>query len=310
MLQTDVMRFFAILCLCLMAIFALVKALPMSPPADRPTIAPPPDLRAEAASLEKQIMAHKEKLAGLQARVADATEAIKNAEALAADAAVREQETLARLSRTRAELRAVSQSLQATRNEIETREEVLAGIVKDIAAKRRVREELQAQIEVEKENNQKMQRRLNRAAVNLSNAIAHQQPSPPKTPPAPSPPPPARKGFTLRFASDTALDTLINHGKVQFFAFAGQKAWKLNMADGRRVYSAVQMPAAIYEMETATVPARYIASFSRQVAAFGQGKVTWGVTLPGQTANTVTRLIQNRDGGDLIIMPSGEVKLN
>ena len=104
MLQTDVMRFFAILCLCLMAIFALVKALPMSPPADRPTIAPPPDLRAEAASLEKQIMAHKEKLAGLQARVADATEAIKNAEALAADAAVREQETLARLSRTRAEL--------------------------------------------------------------------------------------------------------------------------------------------------------------------------------------------------------------
>ena len=29
MLQTDVMRFFAILCLCLMAIFALVKALPM-----------------------------------------------------------------------------------------------------------------------------------------------------------------------------------------------------------------------------------------------------------------------------------------
>ncbi|MGD8243342.1 MAG: hypothetical protein PVF59_10965, partial [Desulfobacterales bacterium] len=122
MLQTDVMRFFAILCLCLMAIFALVKALPMSPPADRPTIAPPPDLRAEAASLEKQIMAHKEKLAGLQARVADATEAIKNAEALAADAAVREQETLARLSRTRAELRAVSQSLQATRNEIETRE--------------------------------------------------------------------------------------------------------------------------------------------------------------------------------------------
>ena len=53
MLQTDVMRFFAILCLCLMAIFALVKALPMSPPADQPTIVEPLALQAEAASLQK-----------------------------------------------------------------------------------------------------------------------------------------------------------------------------------------------------------------------------------------------------------------
>ena len=41
-LQTDVMRFFAILCLCLMAIFALVKTLPMAPVAGRFT---PPQLK-------------------------------------------------------------------------------------------------------------------------------------------------------------------------------------------------------------------------------------------------------------------------
>ncbi len=310
MLQTDVMRFFAILCLCLMAIFALVKALPMSPPADRPTIAPPADLNAEAASLEKQIAAHKEKLAGLQARLSDATNAIKNAEALAADAALREQETLARLSRTRAELAAVSQNLQAARTEIKTREGVLAGIVTDITAKRRVREELQAQIEIEKENYQQIQTRLDRAAADLNRAIAHQPPDPPKTPPAPLPSSPPREGFTLRFASDTALDMLISHGKVHFYAFAGQKTWELKMANGRLVYSAVKTPAAIYEMETTTVPARYIAIFSRQVAAFGQGKVTWGVTLPGQTADAISLLIQNRGGGDLVIMPSGEVALN
>jgi hypothetical protein len=63
MLQTDVMRFFAILCLCLMAIFALVKALPMGPPADRPTIAEPRDLRAEAQSLQIQIATLGKKLA-------------------------------------------------------------------------------------------------------------------------------------------------------------------------------------------------------------------------------------------------------
>ena len=307
MLQTDVMRFFAILCLCLMAIFALVKALPIAPPADRPTIASPPDVSAEKASLEKQTAVHKEKLAGIQTRLADATKAIKNAEAQAADAAGREQETLARLSRTRAELAAVSQTLQAARKEIKAREAVLAAVVKDIAAKRQIREALQAQIDAAKENHQNMQTRLDRVAASLSRAIEHQPPPPTKTPAAPSSP--QQKGFTLRFASDIALDTLINLGKVQFFAFADQKAWQLKMVNGRLVFLTVKTPAEIYEMEATTVPAKYIARFSRQVAALGQGQVTWGVTLPAQTANAVTRLIQNREGGALVIMPSGEVAL-
>jgi hypothetical protein len=62
-------------------------------------------------------------------------------------------------------------------------------------------------------------------------------------------------------------------------------------------------------METSTVPASYIASFSRQAAAFGLGKITWGVTLPENTAGAIQRLIKNREGGDLVIMPDGEVVL-
>ena len=62
MLQTDVMRFFAILCLCLMAIFALVKALPIAPPEATPTIVEPPDLKAEAQALQKKIDLLKEML--------------------------------------------------------------------------------------------------------------------------------------------------------------------------------------------------------------------------------------------------------
>jgi hypothetical protein len=63
-------------------------------------------------------------------------------------------------------------------------------------------------------------------------------------------------------------------------------------------------------METATVPAKYTASFSRQIAVFGRGRVTWGVTLPDQTAASINRLIKDREGGDLVIMPDGEVILN
>jgi hypothetical protein len=63
-------------------------------------------------------------------------------------------------------------------------------------------------------------------------------------------------------------------------------------------------------MEKATVPSNYVTGFSRQVAAFGSGKITWGVTLPGQTAVAINRLIKDREGGDLVIMPDGEVILN
>ena len=55
MLQTDVMRFFAILSLCLMAIFALVKTLPMAPPDTRPAMAEPANQEAEAKRLQNNL---------------------------------------------------------------------------------------------------------------------------------------------------------------------------------------------------------------------------------------------------------------
>ena len=54
-LQTDVMRFMAILALCLVAIFALVQSLPLAPapaPVEEPMKAEPVIMRAEAAPTE------------------------------------------------------------------------------------------------------------------------------------------------------------------------------------------------------------------------------------------------------------------
>jgi septal ring factor EnvC (AmiA/AmiB activator) len=310
MLQTDVMRFFAILCLCLMAIFALVKALPMSPPPDQPTLVKPSDLKAEAAALQREIVALKEKLEQTQAQLNSATAAVKKSQARAAGAAAVERETQTRLSRVRRELAAVSRTLKEARTEINARENTLAGIMKDISDKRRIQSELKAQIKEETRNFQKIQQALDAASAKLDRTVQAKQPLPRKKPPEPVPSKPVRKGFTLRFASDSALETLISRQKVHFFALAGKKAWKLNMTRGRPVYVAVKNPSKIYEMEKATVPADYVTGFSRQVAAFGSGKITWGVTLPGQTAVAINRLIKDREGGDLVIMPDGEVILN
>jgi hypothetical protein len=53
-----------------------------------------------------------------------------------------------------------------------------------------------------------------------------------------------------------------------------------------------------------------MAAFQQQVAAFGSATVTWGVTLPAQTSASIKRLIKGQKGGDLVIMPDGEVVLN
>jgi hypothetical protein len=240
MLQTDVMRFFAILSLCLMAIFALVKTLPMAPPDTRPAMAEPADQKAEAKRLQNN----------------------------------------------------------------------LGQILKDIADKRRVRSELSNQIKNENQSLAKIRKKMEQVQEKMDqNYQLNQEPLQKPSELAP-PPASSQKGFTLRFASDKALEKLIAAGKVNFYAIAGKNAWRIKRSDGSLIYIAAEFPRQIYEMETHTVPNDYIAVFRRQIAVFGRRTLTWGVTLPGQTTDAINQMVRIREGGDLIITADGQVTLN
>ena len=310
MLQTDVMRFFAILCLCLMAIFALVKALPMAPPGDKPTIAAPTDLKAETYSLQIQIAGLKRKLAQTQTQVQAASSAAEQSSLQAEKAAKDEEEILTRLARSRQDLKNVSQSLEETRGELTTRELKLAEILNAIENKERIHSGLSSEINRETQNLKKIQAALTRAREKV-NRSHHQDQHSEKIPAEATPPrQPVRQEYTLRFASDAALQTLISQGKVNFYAVAGNKAWQLRLIGGRPDYISAQNPLQIYEMDNATVPLDYAAAFQQQIAAFGRTTVTWGVTLPAQTTASINRFIKGQTGGLLVIMPDGEVRLN
>ena len=310
MLQTDVMRFFAILCLCLMAIFALVKTLPMAPPDTGPAIVEPADLKAEAKVLQKKIVALKEKLEEMQSRIQAAMAAAEHASVQAIKAAKTEEAVRDRVAKVKLELETVSQTLGVARREIEMRENKLVQILKDIADKRRVRADLKTQIENETQGLTKIREKIERVQEKLDqNHQKHRKPV--KKPPGVTPPPePAQKGFTLRFASDAALEKLISDDTVNFYAIAGKNAWCLKLSGGRPRYIAAEFPQQIYEMETPTVPTDYALVFQRQIAVFGQHTLTWGVTLPGRTTDTINLMVKGRKGGDLIITADGEVKLN
>ena len=310
MLQTDVMRFFAILCLCLMAIFALVKTLPMAPPDTGPAIVEPTDQETEAKLLQKKITVLKEKLDELQSRVQAATVAVEHASDQAVKAAKTEEAVRDRVAKAKRELGKDSQTLGDTRRQIEVREFNLAQILEDIADKRRVRAGLKTQIENETQRLTKIRVKMEQVQEKLDR---NHQPiqEPVKKPPGETlPPEPAQKGYTLRFASDEVLEKLISDGKVKFYAIAGKNAWRLKLSSGRPVYIAAEFPRQIYEMETPTVPIDYAAVFQRQIAAFGRRTLTWGVTLPGRTTASINQMVSGQKGGHLIITADGQVKLN
>jgi hypothetical protein len=308
-LQTDVMRFFAILCLCLMAIFALVKALPMAPPAGLPTLVEPGDLQSDAAALQSNTAELKEKLAQLRTQVqAAAVEAEKSA-ASAAAAEKKEQEARNRLNQARRDFEGVSRSLAENRSALKVREMKLAEILKDLNDKQRIRNGLQSQIENETQHLADIRTSLEQAREQLKRRLPAKPPSAKMQPAETQMPPPGRSGFTLRFASDEVLQQLIRRGRVSFYAIAGKKAWQLKPQNERPVYAPVEFPRQFYEMQTATVPHEYSGAFQGQVAAFGRTAVTWGVTLPSQTTADIHRIIENRTGGDLVITAGGEVEL-
>lgn len=304
MLQTDVMRFFAILCLCLMAIFALVKALPLAE-SERPTISEPADLREEVQSLQIQIASLKKKLTEIKTRTQFALMDAEQSALQARKAAEDEQTVLNRLEDTRRQLKKATASLDQARNKLKTRESKLAGLINDINQKQQFSSELKAQIMNETQKLKNIQTSLDRTDRNV-NQHQKQQPADEKRDfrPSESPDP---GGHVLRFASDAALQTLISAGKVKFYAVAGQQAWQLRLAGNRASFSASQNPQKIYEMEPATVPPQYSAAFKRQVAAFGRSTLTWGVTLPAQTTVAIQQIVNSRRGGELVIMPDGKV---
>jgi hypothetical protein len=309
MLQTDVMRFFAILCLCLMAVFALVKTLPMAPPDTGPALVDPADQKTEATLLQKKIAALKEKLDELQTRVQAAAVAAKQASDQAGKAAKTGEAVRDRVAKTKQELEKASQTLGDTRREIELREFNLVQILEDIADKRQVRAGLKTQIENETQSLTKIRVKLERVREKLDRDHPPSQ-EPVKKPPGVTPPPePAQKGFTLRFASDEVLEKLISAGKVNFYAIAGKNAWRLKLSGGRPVYIAAEFPRQIYEMETPTVPIDYAAVFQRQIAAFGRHTLTWGVTLPGRMTASINQMVRGAKGGHLVITSNGQVKL-
>jgi len=296
-LQTDVMRFIAILGLCLMVIFALVKSLPMVPPDDRPRIEDPESLSGEAERLGNRIRELRKVLTDLMAE----TEMAR----------ISWQTTTIQAEKAEKALERMVALIDSAGEELGKSEKRLINLQKEIDRREISLSRIRSKIQAEKRRLVDTEVSLKRARQTLlrDKTVREAPEKRPETNPAQPPQRVAKEGFTLRFDSDKALESLILKGVVGFYAMVGKNAWQLNFMEGGPRFDRSGRPRVFYEMEAGTVPASYGRAFRKAVAAFGPGSVVWAVTLPNSIRTSITSRTADLKSGDLVIKENGKVFL-
>jgi len=322
-LQTDVMRFMSIIGLCLMAVFALVQSIP----------APAPDNSVQssrAATLQPALQ--QEKLKKIRQRI--------------------QQEKLAQQQQAQqlqAELHALKSEKDQTQQILAVAQQRYEQVIGQIQQAREARSRQEAQLEtlqgklgqgrkiladIEQDSKQQEQDpgELRQRLLTTQTILTHsrreieaikRQPRPTENKPvklkpaAAAPvtkPLPERKGFTLRFASATALDRLVTAGSVSLYGMVDQQAWRLSMDAGAPAVAQATFPGWFHEMAATTVPSHYIDSLDNAADSPGPSTVVWGVQLPAATKAAIKSLVaerrvQGQQGGTLVIRDNGQVLL-
>ena len=282
-LQTDVMRFMAIIGLCLMAVFALVQSIPLQEPGKA----------AQLDDMDRQLEQGRQALADIE------------------QASMQKQQNLDEL---RGQLQATQQQLEQSRKVVavikhEPRQQAAkpviekrpppAPAVKPVTGKRpppapAVKPVIEKRPPPESVAKPVIEKRL---------------PAAPITKPLPE-----KQGFSLRFASAAALDRQVATGSVSLYGMLDQQAWQLSMEAGTPAAASTSFPKWFHEMSAATVPKHYLYSLKNKADGPGSSRVVWGVQLPATTRTAIASLLQGQQaqgqsGGALVIQGDGRVTL-
>ena len=314
-LQTDVMRFMSIIGLCLMAVFALVQGIPVQEPGK-------PVQALQAARIRQEIQAQQQQLRELQAEL----QSMKSERERTQQVLVDSKKHLVQLAGETQQARELRDRLEAQlenlAHRLEQGRQALAAIEQDAEQKERGLDELrgqllgtQEQLNHDRDEIAVLKRQQQRPEQPAVDKKAPPAPVAKQAPPAPvARPVPDKQGFTLRFASNAALDRLVTADSVSLYGMVDQQAWRLSMNAGRPVVTPSPLPGWFHEMSATTVPAHYIHSLENTADSPGQSAVVWGVQLPAATKSSIALLMQGQQArgqqaGVLVIRSDGQVIL-
>jgi len=144
----------------------------------------------------------------------------------------------------------------------------------------------------------------------------------PQLPPAPEPVAPQRaeapknppdfmgqEGLLLRFDSDAALLALVTKRQVSVYAWVRNAAWRLSSERGVLRFTSATAPRRFHNMTPDTVPSAVVLALHTAAATAGAAdKVTWGVTLPTGISRQLEPLADKHANGTLVIHANGRVR--
>ena len=279
-LQSDVMRFMAILALCLVAIFALVQSLPLRPVEPMPEAAAMP-LDAPTQPVPEPVTEDLE---------IDSPPVVP-----------------APVGQTSPEPREVvhvpAPKPQPPQQAPQPKPEVVA-IPKPVPrAVRRERPVKKPPIELAAPKPGIF------ATPQLPPApepLAPQQAESPRNPPDLR----EREGLLLRFDSDAALLALVTQRQVSVYAWVRNAAWRLSSERGVLRFTSATAPRRFHHMTPDTVPNAVVRALNTAVATGGRAAndVSWGVTLPTGISRQLEPLTDKHASGTLVIHANGRVR--
>ncbi len=120
---------------------------------------------------------------------------------------------------------------------------------------------------------------------------------------------PEQEGFTLRFESDTALTRLVARNEIGLYAITDDKSLRMSVNRGTYSFWPASAPNQFHEMDPATVPADVITALRRAGSLGLDPAVKWGVTLPSKTQGQLNNYLTEYTGGSLVIEGDGNLRL-
>jgi len=304
-LQTDVMRFMALLGFVLVGIFALVQAIPVTSTDRRPVLEQRAQLERELAELRQHVASRRRELRELSAA---------QQQAQAAERAVAD-----RAGAARAALQGLQAQTRAVRDALAGRREALAATQRALEARRAALNAIRSRVERERGALRSLERRVAALRSEADAAAAAARPAQGPAEKASAPPAEAApsgdeggvpaRGFVLKFQSEAAFDRLVARGEVAFFALVGDRAWQAVRRRGATRFTAASPPAEYHEMAPATVPRHYLERFRDTAAAMDAAAVIWGAVLPARTLRAVREAMAGESAAAIVIQADGSVRL-
>lgn len=310
-LETDIMRFMAILGFCLMAVFALIQSIPISQQTGGVGLQTQPMLEQQLTQLHEQVRTLLAKVASLQAEVDQLQESNKQWQ-------VQQQALTERLTRSEQQLLAQLVGAQELVQALQTQEQALAGTQSQVRRLQRqaYREELRLEstqrslVELQKE----VAQQTNVVPAPVTEVTA--EPAKPNKPavsrpitPEPTQAKPATvsrvtpPSLTMRYASTAAIERLIAAQRTVLYGVSGQQAWR---STPQGDFVATAKPQRPYEL-TESPGQRLMQRFRRGSGLLSASGVQWWVTLDERIVSQITAHLSQHRSGQLVIQANGQV---